>query len=359
MKKTTKRYVLTTSALNCYLFRILTLGLDLSHYDKNPLLLWMHIRPKGLSVHEVLPMGRAVELRLEGDAITCALEFDDTDTFAMRIFNKYENGTLSMLSAGVKPIEWSDHPEHLVPGQIGPTVMKGILVEVSCVDIGGNPDALPCTLYDDDDNIINMADLSHDGLITLFNNLHLLNTEDNTSMKILTLSAPAANAILLQLKLGEAATEVEVQKAVADLVILSNSQATQISTLTDSKTDVDAKLVVAESKLAENLKLSQTAAVTALVDGAADALKILPGAKPDWVALANKDFEGTKKILDGMVGSKSISETLKDKDKDPWFAKLTYQDMDKSGTLLKLKGENLEVFKAKFLEHYKTEYKGA
>jgi len=157
MKRTTKRYVITTSALNRYGYRVLTQGGDVSRYQNNPILLWMHTRATQNSSGQILPLGRAVDLRLDGDALTCYLEFDETDSFAMQIFYKYENGTLNMLSLGAEPIEFSDNPDLKLPGQVGPTVTKWILLEVSCVDIGANPDAVACQFFSRDGQNITLS----------------------------------------------------------------------------------------------------------------------------------------------------------------------------------------------------------
>lgn len=359
MKRTSKRYVITTSALNCYFFRILTEGIDITQYGKNSILLWMHQRPRGLSKDEVLPLGRVVDIRIEGDQITCALEFDETDDFAMQIYNKYENGTLNMLSAGVIPLEWSEDPALMLPGQIGPTVTKGKLFEVSCVDIGGNDDALPCTLYGADDAIIQLSDLTPNGLITLFNNLQITKKEDTPKMKLITLSADVQSAILLGLNLKETATEVDVQAAVQNLITLTSSQKTQITNLTTEKETMQGKLTKAENDLAAQLKLSNDTKVTELIKLHQDAGKFLPGAAPAWTKLAHDNFDGTKAVLEGMPGSASLAETLQNQQGgSTWYAKLSYSQMDKAGTLVKLKAENLDAFKAKYLEHFGKEYKG-
>ncbi len=44
MKRASKRIILTGENINRYGFRVLTDGIDLTQYDKNPLMLWMHIR---------------------------------------------------------------------------------------------------------------------------------------------------------------------------------------------------------------------------------------------------------------------------------------------------------------------------
>lgn len=166
MKRTSKRYVVTTESLNCYGYRVLTNGIDISQYLNNPILLWMHQRADGKNKDQILPLGRAVDIEVKDGVMTCALEFDDTDVFAMQVYNKYENGTLNMLSLGAKPLEWSDRPEQMVAGQTGPTFTKSKMIDISCVDIGGNDDALPVRLYDLNDNVISLS-LSNSNILSL------------------------------------------------------------------------------------------------------------------------------------------------------------------------------------------------
>lgn len=146
MKRTTKRYVITTSALNCYSYRVLSDGVDFSQYNNNPILLWMHQRANGIDKSQILPLGRVVEIRREGDAWTGQPEFDETDAFAISVYNKYEAGVLNMLSLGATPLEMSSDPRYMLPGQQNPTVLSCKVTDISCVDIGGNDQALPVRL---------------------------------------------------------------------------------------------------------------------------------------------------------------------------------------------------------------------
>lgn len=148
MKRTTKRYVITTSAVNCYGYRVLSDGVDFSQYNNNPILTWMHTRADGTNRNQILPLGRVVDIRKEGDAWTGQPEFDDTDSFAMSIYNKYENGTLNMLSLEAQPLQVSDDASLMLPGQTGPTVTRCKVTAISAVDRGGNDEALPVKLSD-------------------------------------------------------------------------------------------------------------------------------------------------------------------------------------------------------------------
>ena len=141
-----KETVISNSSLNSYGFRVLTEGIDVEQFRRNPILLWGHHTTFRGTTDEVLPIGRIENLRVEGDNLIGTPVFDEQDDFAVRIRNKFENGFLKMVSAGLDVIETSSDPTLTVQGQRRATVTKSKLREVSIVDIGANDDAL--ALYD-------------------------------------------------------------------------------------------------------------------------------------------------------------------------------------------------------------------
>lgn len=138
-----KEVIISTSGLNCYGGRVLTSGIDLTQFRKNPLLLWMHRRSFD---RDAMPIGRIDNLRTDGDRLIGTPVFDRNDEFAKKIEDKWENGFLRMASAGIEIIETSDAPEHLLQGQTRRTITRCRLEEVSIVDMGANDEALQ--LYD-------------------------------------------------------------------------------------------------------------------------------------------------------------------------------------------------------------------
>lgn len=129
-----KRVRITNSSVNCYGTRVLTEGLDISQYERNPVLLYMHERG------EVI--GYMKDLKLEGDELTGEPVFDEASELSQRCKKQWEFGSLRMVSMGIDIIETSESPEHLAPGQTRPTIVKSKLDEVSIVDIGANDDAI-------------------------------------------------------------------------------------------------------------------------------------------------------------------------------------------------------------------------
>ena len=147
-----KEVIISTSGLNCYGGRVLTSGIALTQFQKNPLLLWMHRRSFD---RDAMPIGRIDNLRTDGDRLIGTPVFDQNDEFAKKIESKWENGFLRMASAGIEIIETSDAPEHLLQGQTRRTITRCRLEEVSIVDMGGNDEALQ--LYDRSGKVLKLA----------------------------------------------------------------------------------------------------------------------------------------------------------------------------------------------------------
>ncbi len=134
--------VISTSRLNSHGFRMLTSGADIESYKKNPILLWMHMRPWKGTKDEVLPLGTVENIRIEGDAILGELKFDGTDEFSREVEKKWDAGTLRAVSVGATSIEQSTDPTVVVQGQKYATITRWRLDEVSVVDLPANEDAI-------------------------------------------------------------------------------------------------------------------------------------------------------------------------------------------------------------------------
>lgn len=162
-----KEVVISNSSLNCYGYRVLTEGIDLTQYEKNPILLFNHVRSWRDTKDQILPIGTIENLRIEGDNLIGTPVFDETDEFAQQVKSKWDAGILRMASAGLDPIETSDDPKHIIQGQRRATLTKSKLVEVSIVDIGANPDALALS---DDGSILELSAGKESDIIPLLKN---------------------------------------------------------------------------------------------------------------------------------------------------------------------------------------------
>lgn len=188
-----KRVRITNESVNSYGFRVLTSGIDLEQYRRNPVLLYMHERGNVI--------GYVKDLQVENGEVTGELVFDEASELSTRCKKQYEVGSLRMVSIGLDPKETSGAPELLLEGQTRPTVTKSKLVEVSLVDIGANDDAI--TMYNEGTAI----ELEKDGncLLPLLSN----NPINQTTMDLKKLA--------LQLGLPETADEATVLAKIAEL----------------------------------------------------------------------------------------------------------------------------------------------
>ena len=142
-----KDVIISTSRLNSYGTRIITSGIDIEQYKRNPILLYMHERRNVI--------GRVENIRFEGDRLIGTPVFDMEDEDAAKIGRKWENGFLNMVSGGFEPVELSNDPQHLLPGQTRSTVMRSVLREVSIADLGSNDDAIK--LYEPSGKLLQLA----------------------------------------------------------------------------------------------------------------------------------------------------------------------------------------------------------
>jgi len=342
----TKRYVITTNKQNAYRFRVATAGIDWSLYYNNPIMLYMHFRATGQHEKEVKALGNVREIEIDDEGVvTGRLYFNDKYPFAVEMYEGYENGTYNMLSIGVEPIELSDDPSVMEPGQLYATITKSIAKEISCVDIGANSEAVGVALYDASGKIITLSDKS---LEALTNNSQIFN------MKLVTLSAPA---ILTLLKLGDTASETEAVSAIQNLVTLSATQGTTIEQLKSDKLAIESEKTELETKLADQATVMLTDKVESLVQGAVDDRKITKDEKDGYITLATSNYEQVEKILGAKTGSPTVNDRLKnsgDEKKDD-LAKLcdkSYDELFESGELNQVKlasPDNYKrIFKAKF-----------
>ncbi|MDE5688563.1 MAG: phage protease [Paramuribaculum sp.] len=134
-----KEVIISTEAVNSYGTRVLTSGIDLEQFKRNPVLLWMHRRALD---GESMPIGKIDNLRVEEGKLIGTPVFDQNDEFARKIESKWESGFLRMASAALEPIEVNPDPALALEGQTRATVTRCKLIEVSIVDIGGNDEAL-------------------------------------------------------------------------------------------------------------------------------------------------------------------------------------------------------------------------
>lgn len=224
-----KRVRISNEIVNCYGFRVLTAGIDVEQYKRNPVLLYMHERGN--------VVGYVNDLKVENDEITGELMFDCASEQSERCQKQFEFGSLRMVSAGLEIIETSEDPAMLVPGQTRPTITKSRLFEVSVADVGANDDAI--VLEKDGKRIM----LSKDGTC----GLPLITHNNNQSNKEME-----QKVIALQLGLPETATENEINAKLAQLKALQQENETlkaEKQTLAEARIAQLVDTAIAEKRL--------------------------------------------------------------------------------------------------------------
>lgn len=258
-----KSFVLSDESINSYGFRVLTDGIDLTDFKRNPIMFWNHIRSQKDSENVVLPIGKWVNIRVEDKKLLADADFDMEDEFAAKIAKKVEKGIINMASIGISKDEESDRPEHILPGQTRKTITKSKLKEASITDIGSNSNAV--RLFDENGNV----ELSATGECSVG---FINNTNKNQKIKEM-------KKIALSLGLAENASEQEITSKIEELK--SDGKAKE-------QAETIEKLTARVAELEKEKKEASEKAIETLVDNAVGEKKITADKKSHFVAIGKK-----------------------------------------------------------------------
>ena len=253
-----KEAIISSSRLNCYGTRVLTEGIDLEQYRKNPVLLFMHRRGGRAD----MPIGRIENIRIEGDFLYGTPVFDGDSEEEKMIAQKWERGTLRMLSAGISIIEWSEDPQYIVQGQTRPTIIKSKLEEVSVVDIGANDDALQCALYDKGDRLTLVMGEENEHLPLLKQNANAPTDEGAEAEQQTNKKTFKMNKILLLLGLALTATEDDAVKKIEAL--LDDNKQLRMAAINDAVATAIADKRITEAQKAHFVNLGEKVGIEEL-----------------------------------------------------------------------------------------------
>ena len=306
-----KRVRISNESVNCYGFRVLTAGVNVEQYKRNPVLLYMHERGN--------VVGYVNDLKVENDEITGELMFDCASEQSERCQKQFEFGSLRMVSAGLEIIETSEDPAMLVPGQTRPTITKSRLFEVSVADVGANDDAI--VLEKDRKRIT----LSKDGAC----GLPLITHSKNQNKKDME-----QKVIALQLGLPETATENEINAKLAQLKALQQ----------ENETLKAEKQTLAEARIAQ------------LVDTAVAEKRLDAQHKEQFVKLGGQiGAEELEKTLQAMKPQVKLSAMLGHQGSAPESgSEKTYTKLSEvpAEELVKLRADNVEEYKRLYEAEY-------
>lgn len=260
------RIRISDETLNCYGTWIKTDGIIIEQFQKNPVMLWMHLR--GIII------GYMKDIRIENEEITAEPFFDEIREESRIAKKQWEKGSLRMGSPGFDIIETSDAPGLLKEGQTRPTITKCKLVEFSLVDIGGNDNNIRLTYANKELKLSHGEDCE---FLPLLNQTKTLK-RNNMNQEI--------QAIALMLGLSTDTTLADVQKEIRLLLEHKTANKTLRENLDTLTKEMDA------------IKLS---GITTMVDEAIKSGKISADKKEHFVNLGKAvGSESLKLTIDSM-----------------------------------------------------------
>ncbi len=296
-----------STTVNSYGFLTDVSGINLSRFNKNPVMLYNH-DPERI-------IGRWQHVKTDGNQLTAEPVFDMEDPFAAEIARKVEQGFIKGCSMGlvIKNITQSKGID---------IATNSVLIEASIVGIPSDENAL--VVYDDEENKKKLS-------INEFNKL-FYQMENNKPMN------------------NEQLT-IDNEQAIGNLKA-------ELAAKTDIITDLSAQIDELKKELAERDFREAEAHIQSLIEAG----HISEEVKSIALAFFLSNPEDTDKLLSSVTAKAetkpetktvSLSEFLKNS-----YEKVerTWDDLDKAGELKRLKEINPEEFRRLFYEKFGTEY---
>lgn len=274
-----RTFILSDQTVNSYGYIVLTSGISLDFFKKNPVMLLNHNPDK--------IMGRWENIRVDGTRLLADASFDEKDPEALKMYEKVEQNMLNCTSIG---FQITDVTYGIDGYENYPVIIECSLKEASLTPIPANESAI--RLYDRDGQL-----LSNDQVLTLL-------SKNNQSMKKLSFFIAALNAA--GINLAADASEDDVLKAVQKVT-------KEHADLTSEKTELEGKVNTLNGKvktLEDAATAAETSKIEALVDGAITAKKLTADKRDQYIKLAKADFDTTKSILDSARPYTSLSATI-------------------------------------------------
>ena len=309
-------FIMSTEAVNRYGFRILSSGIDTAEFLRNPVAFYNHLRTDDSWANNYLPVGRWENLRINNQGhLLGDVVFDMEDEFAAKVARKVANGFLNACSVAVNPVEMSDDPNDVLPGQTSMTVTRSKLMECSIVDLPGQSEAVKLRCNSGDTPTI-----------------PLIKRNLNPHMELIN----------IKLGLDKSATSDDVLAKIDELQTQLRAAQAKANEVEQLKTH-----------LAQVEQDAQKQACRSLIDSAKAANKITETEEAEWLSLAESNYETTKKLLDKRKPIESISSKLKaGQVGQNKLAEKSWDELHRSGALAQLKAENPDLYKVKYEERF-------
>ena len=122
------KFTVSDETLNSYDSVVLTSGINIARFQRNPIMLYLHDRNKGV-------IGRWENITKEGDKLTAEAVFDDGTELGAKVRHQVESGFLRSASIGIENCKC----ETINGVQ---AIVECDLIEISIVDVPANENAV-------------------------------------------------------------------------------------------------------------------------------------------------------------------------------------------------------------------------
>lgn len=316
-----KTFILHDESVNSYGFRMLTSGVLLDGFKKNPVMFYNHDDRE-------MPIGRWENIRIEEGKILAEANFDQGDPKAKEIARKVEEGYISACSVGAWVLESSSDISLYLEGQNAPTVTKWSLREVSICNIPANHNAL--ALYDANGKRVGETDITT--ILELTDRQVTIEKKETMNEVVKTL-----------LNLSNDAT-------VEDAIGAIRANQKTIATLTE-----EVEALRKEKQEAEEKKLQEKRnRFEALLDQAIKGGSLMESQKESMTTLFDANPDETLRVLEAMPKRRSVTEQLTDKknSKRASLADKSWEELDKLGKLAELRANDPALYQEKYNERF-------
>lgn len=259
------RFVISSQTRDAY-GRIVIQDFDFSRFAASPSIFWNHQQsasmfggPWELSI----PLGFGSDWAVEGAGTPDAKTSMDINIVSVEAcpFADIINAGINEGSIGAVSIGWE--PGEVVVSPEGDLILsKNTLVEVSVVGIPANPEAV---------------------------RIHNANAFKALRAMAKQPKEKQMKQLARILGLAETASQADIEKAAADLVVAHNTTATEVAALRTSA----ARVAELEAKLAEGAKKEHDDKRAALLKAGRDAGKLTKANEAQFLAICGEDSEGS------------------------------------------------------------------
>lgn len=320
-------------SVNTYGFRILTSGINLEEFNKNPVILFNHDDWE-------TPIGKGENARVEGGRILMDVVFDEDEDKGKKIQGKVERGFLRMASIGTwPPEEVSEDPALKLSAQTGPTITKCTLREVSICSIGSNHNALA------------MYDRNTGDRINLNDRQTLVHLMDDKNISINHKTPSNMSYLTQMLKLSDSASDQAIQENVQGLITLRDNLQAENATLKTTNQTLQNKVTTFETAQKE---VHKQQAIT-LVDAAVKDGRIDAKGKDSWMEDFVDNFDKAKVRLSSIASRQPVTRQIQTGDKQPAggieLRDMSFQEILEKDRLKELKKDK-ELYREKFYAAY-------